>query len=331
MREREREEEDGIQTGSVTATMSSFPFHRRSQSEVHFRIPDDFDLEMDPFDFDASPLQFQDPPPPQHDDLLSSYIDSDNSGSKLNSPTAANAGHRRSNSADTSSSLLSEGIESKKAMSPDKLAQLWTVDPKRAKRILANRQSAARSKERKACYVVELERKIHTLQTEATTLSAQLNLFQRDTTGLSSENTELKLRLQTMEQQAKLCDALNEALKNEVDRLKLATGEVPTHADTYGLGMHQLSYSQASSFMHQPQHGSNELRAMQMQHFHSLSSNGSNPHQPQFDLPTSYDLSEMLSSDSIGQFQGLDIGNRVSHVLMPDGPSISVNKTNNAF
>jgi len=45
-------------------------------------------------------------------------------------------------------------------------------------RILANRQSAARSKERKACYVVELERKIHTLQTEATTLSAQLNLFQ---------------------------------------------------------------------------------------------------------------------------------------------------------
>jgi hypothetical protein len=98
---------------------------------------------MDPFDFDASPIQFQDPPPPPpppHDDLLSSYIDSDNSGSKLNSPTAYNASdtarpsHRRSNSAETSSSLLSEGIESKKAMSPDKLAQLWTVDPKRAKR-----------------------------------------------------------------------------------------------------------------------------------------------------------------------------------------------------
>ena len=315
----------------------SFPFHRRSQSEVNFRIPDDFDLEMDPFDLDASPLQFQDPS--SHEDLLSSYIDTDNSGSKMHFPSAANAddskrpGHRRSNSADTSS-LLSEGIESKKAMSPDKLAQLWTVDPKRAKRILANRQSAARSKERKACYVVELERKIHALQTEATTLSAQLNLFQRDTSGLSNENTELKLQLQAMEQQAKLCDALNEALKNEVDRLKLATGEVTnhhTHADTYGLGMHQLSYSQASSFMHQPQHGSNELRAMQMHQFHSLSSNGSTPHQPQFDLPTSYDLSEMLSSDSIGQFQGLEIGHRVSHVLMPDGPSISVNKTNNAF
>jgi hypothetical protein len=30
--------------------------------------------------------------------------------------------------------------------------------------------------------------------------------LQRDTSGLSSENTELKLRLQAMEQQAKLCD-----------------------------------------------------------------------------------------------------------------------------
>lgn len=45
-------------------------------------------------------------------------------------------------------------------------------------RIIANRQSAARSKERKARYILELERKVQTLQTEATTLSAQLSLFQ---------------------------------------------------------------------------------------------------------------------------------------------------------
>jgi len=45
-------------------------------------------------------------------------------------------------------------------------------------RILANRQSAARSKERKARYIHELERKVQTLQTEATTLSAQLTLYQ---------------------------------------------------------------------------------------------------------------------------------------------------------
>lgn len=45
-------------------------------------------------------------------------------------------------------------------------------------RILANRQSAARSKERKARYIQELEHKVQTLQTEATTLSAQLTLYQ---------------------------------------------------------------------------------------------------------------------------------------------------------
>lgn len=45
-------------------------------------------------------------------------------------------------------------------------------------RILANRQSAARSKQRKANYILELERKVQTLQTEATTLSAQLILLQ---------------------------------------------------------------------------------------------------------------------------------------------------------
>lgn len=45
-------------------------------------------------------------------------------------------------------------------------------------RILANRQSAARSKERKIRYTGELERKVQTLQNEATTLSAQVTMLQ---------------------------------------------------------------------------------------------------------------------------------------------------------
>lgn len=45
-------------------------------------------------------------------------------------------------------------------------------------RIWANRQSAARSKERKMRYIAELERKVQALQTEATSLSAQLTLLQ---------------------------------------------------------------------------------------------------------------------------------------------------------
>ncbi|KAL7125450.1 hypothetical protein ABFS83_14G118400 [Erythranthe nasuta] len=118
------------------------------------------------------------------------------------------------------------GAELKKIMGNEKLAEIALSDPKRAKRILANRQSAARSKERKMRYITELEHKVQTLQTEATTLSAQLTLLQRDATGLTSQNNELKFRLQAMEQQAQLRDALNEALTGEVQRLKIANAEL---------------------------------------------------------------------------------------------------------
>ncbi|CAI0541118.1 unnamed protein product [Linum tenue] len=124
--------------------------------------------------------------------------------------------HQHSQSMDGSTSIKDEmlmsgsedasAVDSKKAMSAAKLAELALIDPKRAKRIWANRQSAARSKERKMRYIAELERKVQTLQTEATSLSAQLTLLQRDTNGLTSENSELKLRLQTMEQQVHLQD-----------------------------------------------------------------------------------------------------------------------------
>ena len=98
-------------------------------------------------------------------------------------------------------------IELKKIMESEKLSEIAVSDPKRAKRycvlfsclssylrrmhfwvnlsylicvsrILANRQSAARSKERKMRYIVELEHKVQTLQTEATTLSAQVTKLQ---------------------------------------------------------------------------------------------------------------------------------------------------------
>ncbi|KAG6512706.1 hypothetical protein ZIOFF_030835 [Zingiber officinale] len=103
--------------------------------------------------------------------------------------------HRRSGSMDGATSAF-QGESAppfsdfaKKAMPSDKLAELALIDPKRAKRpgnsvlqvscwILANRRSAARSKERKIHYTTELEQKIQALQIDATTLSAQLTHFQ---------------------------------------------------------------------------------------------------------------------------------------------------------
>lgn len=340
----------------------AFPFrganHRRAHSEVNFRIPDDMDLASDPFDAPSGSFEEMG----SEDDLFSTFMDIEKFGSRYDDGPSSgkpygdfridNAGegnsnggggggglqvengdgeknvrsrHRHSNSVDGSL----DTIEAKKAMAPDKLAELWTVDPKRVKRILANRQSAARSKERKARYISELERKVQTLQTEATTLSAQLTLFQRDTTGLSSENTELKLRLQAMEQQAHLRDALNEALKKEVERLKIATGEM-TPSDRYNLGMHHIPYNQ-TSFFSQPQAGTSGSQNIQVPQFHQFQPNMSNHHQPMLAAAQSHALSEMLQQDSLGRMQGLDISSRGSHLVKSEGPSISASESSNTF
>ncbi|RWR83879.1 Basic-leucine zipper domain-containing protein [Cinnamomum micranthum f. kanehirae] len=66
--------------------------------------------------------------------------------------------------------------ESRKALSAAKLAEIALVNPKLAKRILGNRQSAARSKECKRRYVSELEQKVKDLETKVTALSAQLEM-----------------------------------------------------------------------------------------------------------------------------------------------------------
>ncbi|XAR71865.1 hypothetical protein NMG60_11018305 [Bertholletia excelsa] len=324
--------------------------HRRAHSEVNFRLPDDLDLVSDPFDGPSGSIEEIGP----EDDLFCAYMDMEKLGScsaeggdcRIDNAGGGGGGsgngggggasetvdreknarprHRHSNSVD-SSILLGETIEAKKAMAPDKLAELWSVDPKRAKRILANRQSAARSKERKARYISELERKVLTLQTEATTLSAQLTLFQRDTTGLTNENTELKLRLQALEQQAQLRDALNEALKKEVERLKLATGEMTSPSDTYNFGMQHLPYAESSFYsQQQPQQGSSNPQHLQMPQFQSLQSNMLNHQNP-------LAFSEMLQQDSIGRLQGLNINARGSHLMKSEAPSISASESSSTF
>ncbi|XP_074313228.1 bZIP transcription factor 29-like [Silene latifolia] len=163
-------------------------------------------------------------------------------------------------------------VEMKKIMANDKLAEIALSDPKRAKRILANRQSAARSKERKMRYISELEHKVQTLQNEATTLSAQLTLLQRDSAGLTSQNNELKFRLQAMEQQAHLRDALNETLTAEIQRLKIATGELSSESMSKCFG--QQLYINPQMFQQKHQH-TNQNNATQEQLKAQDTSNGS--------------------------------------------------------
>ncbi|KAF5747159.1 Basic-leucine zipper transcription factor family protein putative isoform 1 [Tripterygium wilfordii] len=116
--------------------------------------------------------------------------------------------------------------EWKKIIANEKLHEIALSDPKRVKRILANRISAARSKERKTRYISELEHKVQTLQNETTTLSTQVTVLQRDAAEIANENKELKFRLQAMEQQDQLKDALNSTLTAEVERLRLTVAEL---------------------------------------------------------------------------------------------------------
>ncbi|KAK8606106.1 hypothetical protein V6N13_102864 [Hibiscus sabdariffa] len=172
------------------------------------------------------------------------------------SPSNSIDGNSASFSLELGSGEFSEA-EMKKIMANEKLAEIAMADPKRAKRILANRQSAARSKERKMRYISELEHKVQTLQTEATTLSAQLTLLQRDSVGLTNQNNELKFRIQAMEQQAQLRDALNETLTAEVRRLKLATQELGGESDpSKGMVSQQLPVNHQMFQLHQQQQSS---------------------------------------------------------------------------
>ncbi|XP_059654659.1 probable transcription factor PosF21 [Cornus florida] len=199
-------------------------------------------LDMDKFNATSATSTFQMGEPSSAAALAPAQPTSSSENTAPASTERPRVRHQHSLSMDGSTTIkpemLMSGMEensaadSKKAMSAAKLAELALIDPKRAKRIWANRQSAARSKERKMRYIAELERKVQTLQTEATSLSAQLTLLQRDTNGLTAENSELKLRLQTMEQQVHLQDALNDALKEEIQHLKVLTGQTIPNGGT---------------------------------------------------------------------------------------------------
>ncbi|KNA20511.1 hypothetical protein SOVF_051660 [Spinacia oleracea] len=202
---------------------------------------------------------------------FSSNNDNDNDYSKINNNNNYNAGGGGGGAS----------LEAKKAMPPDKLAELWVADPKRAKRILANRQSAARSKERKARYMQELEKRVKSLQTEATALSVQLSLFKRDTGSLTSENIDLRRQLESMEQQAQLRDALNDALKQELDRLAVATGDASTTADTFVMPLQNVPHhSQQQQQQQHQRHQQHQQQHQQQQSACLFESNMmSNPHQ----------------------------------------------------
>ncbi|KAL2466607.1 Basic leucine zipper 34 [Abeliophyllum distichum] len=93
-------------------------------------------------------------------------------------------------------------------------------DPKRIKRILANRQSAQRSRVRKLQYISELERSVNSLQAEVSVLSPRVAFLDHQRLVLNVDNSVLKQRIAALAQDKLFKDAHQEALKKEIERLR---------------------------------------------------------------------------------------------------------------
>ncbi|CAO2181359.1 unnamed protein product [Urochloa humidicola] len=106
------------------------------------------------------------------------------------------------------------------AAAPGQPASAAAVDPKRVKRILANRQSAQRSRVRKLQYISELERSVTSLQTEVSALSPRVAFLDHQRSLLTLGNSHLKQRIATLAQDKIFKDAHQEALKKEIERLR---------------------------------------------------------------------------------------------------------------
>ncbi|KAL5665141.1 hypothetical protein ACJX0J_025249, partial [Zea mays] len=74
------------------------------------------------------------------------------------------------------------------------------ADPKRVKRILANRQSAQRSRVRKLQYISELERSVTGLQMEVSALSPRVAFLDHQRSLLTVGNSHLKQRIAALAQ-----------------------------------------------------------------------------------------------------------------------------------
>lgn len=123
--------------------------------------------------------------------------------------------------------------------------------------------------------------------------------------------------------------ALNEALKKEVERLKIATGEAITPTDSYNLGMRHIPYAKPAFFPQPPQH--TQMQQFQMPQPNSLVNGPSQ--QPYLMVPGNSHaaFSEMMQQDPLGRLQGLDISSRASPLMKAEGPSISASESSSTL
>ncbi|KAG5401239.1 hypothetical protein IGI04_015846 [Brassica rapa subsp. trilocularis] len=114
-----------------------------------------------------------------------------------------------------------------KIAASDELKEMAESDPKHLKITLSNRESAARSKAKKALHESELEDKVETLETQIDILTAELKLEKvitillvtRGRMTADDECVQFRIRLHAGEAHARLREDLIQQLNGEVRRL----------------------------------------------------------------------------------------------------------------
>ncbi|KAL0399770.1 UNVERIFIED_CONTAM: Basic leucine zipper 34 [Sesamum radiatum] len=107
--------------------------------------------------------------------------------------------HPKSEPEEVQSSCKSERVNGVHATATDNSSEK-IYDPKRIKRILANRQSAQRSRVRKLQYISELERSVTSLQAEVSVLSPRVAFLDHQRLVLNVDNSVLKQRIAALAQ-----------------------------------------------------------------------------------------------------------------------------------
>jgi len=123
--------------------------------------------------------------------------------------------------------------------------------------------------------------------------------------------------------------ALNDALMKEVERLKMATGEVlNNHSESFNMGMHQMPFAGSNFFSIPPHSGPSSHQNMQLPPY-GISQSSMPAHQLQ--QTHSHQISDILQNDQLGRLQGLDISSKGSSFVKSEGPSISANDSSTTF
>ncbi|KAL6338480.1 hypothetical protein AAG906_020573 [Vitis piasezkii] len=176
-------------------------------------------------------------------------------------------------------SLISLSSRTREVLPTEMLQQLVQSDPKRARRIMTNRKAALKANDRKKRYVMELEGRIHILQTKCGSYKSELTLLEKTKDILHSEQAALKKRLKFIMGEVQMQEKLNERASEDIQNLRKAVGLKRTD------GVMQLATRKVPALNQRPQLSANSSAQQRdmlslVQQFPRLQVQAPNQHQP---------------------------------------------------